>query len=325
MCRVCGRLLLTAAAKKNCHNAYVYKCTEHRDRLLQVYYIDVNHDHSAIHPNYFCHSCYLAFYHADKVGPTYTPTVSLHTWEEHQARDCNTCNLLQKAQKGGRPPKKKIVGRPTPHSYHSLVKRIDAVAPASFWPLEKHRYMNLDQSNACNTIACCICLEVPDRPVELTTCNNFVCCYCVCRHLEVSKALSCSCCYDDHLHDFTTIRAIAPLVHDAIGNLIYLCPSCNKRVALKDILSHDTSACTHTTDVNTLATLPESQITRLNVSNLLSAPVNEPLSTPERHLTTRLVKRSLNNGIMQLDVNDHQVSIISSPVCISILHYSQLL
>ena len=64
-------------------------------------------DDKSIHPEYICNSCYPAFKYADKAGPTYVPNVSLHTWQQHQSDECNTCGLFQEIKKGGHPTKKK--------------------------------------------------------------------------------------------------------------------------------------------------------------------------------------------------------------------------
>ena len=93
-------------------------------------------------------------------------------------------------------------------------------------------------------------------------------------------------------------RPVAPVVYDAICNTMYLCPICNRKVTLKHVLHHHTSSC---------------QTSDISVYSILSSSINQPLSIPERQLTTHLVQWSLNTSNGNLQIDRPQVSDL--PIC----------
>ena len=51
LCWVCGKCIITKSVKAK------YLCTDYRDSLEAVYGIDITHDNTKAHPQYFCHAC----------------------------------------------------------------------------------------------------------------------------------------------------------------------------------------------------------------------------------------------------------------------------
>ena len=214
-------------------------------------------------------------------------TVDVYTlWETHKLVNCSICHHHEQVKKGGHPQKKQIGRLAKQMNYVALIRQTQSIAPQSFWPQLKLQYMKPNQQSSAIPL-CSICLEVPDKPVELVPCNSVVCCTCLCTHLEITRGLSCLCCYDSHLTQFSTVRAVSSLVHDAIGNVNHQCPICNETVVLKNVLHHHETSC-------------KSSGT-LSIEHILSSPITQPLSTTECQITQSLVKRgTADGGLLQV-------------------------
>lgn len=283
LCRIC--------AKSIKRHRVTYKCCEYTELIRTVFKVNALEDDASIHPHNFCHYCYLTIQHAIVApGQKYTHTVSVYTWEPHTS-DCNTCNQVQQIKKGGRPQKRKR-GRPKQDGgYRTIIKFIRSVTPPSYWPNEVRWSPVLEpRSASVSAITCPICLDIVDQPMELIPCNSHICSTCLCSALEASKEPSCPCCYTDHLSDSSTIRPVTPIVNNLIINTIFTCPSCNRYVTLENVIPHHNSACKN------IASCPP-----LSISSILSTSNNHPLTQTECRLTTNLVRRSLKNGILQVE------------------------
>lgn len=281
LCRCCGN-----SVKKY---RDVYECMEYKDEILNTFKVDVTSDDITACPRWFCHCCRLVLQRAmvaNENRQVYTHTVKVYTmWRKHADENCTTCNRMEQSTKGGRPPKRKI-GRPTQNGYRAATTHIQSIAPTSFWLQQSRILMSAVEPS----LTCPLCLDVPDRPIELIPCNNYVCCECVCASLEASRGVSCPCCYEDHLCDLSTVRPIPPIVNEVLSNVVYKCMLCSQNVTLKNATLHLSSNCkTHSTACT-------------STDAILSAPITQPLTPRECQLTSKLVKRSLQNGAQGPDV-----------------------
>ena len=100
---------------------------------------------------------------------------------------------------------------------------------------------------------------------------------CCCTWLNLHHELLCPCCYGDHLRDITTVQVPCNLVLDALKCIPVICSKCKIEILLSVYATHLGSG---------------SAFVPVN-SEILSHPVNQPLSPIESQLQTNLVKRSL--------------------------------
>lgn len=199
---------------------------------------------------------------------------------------------MQKIIEGGRPSRKRSIGRPKKNGYRDVIYHVKSIAPLSYWPQSEAR-CGMSVVESCSRIVCPICLDTPDKVIELIPCNSHVCSECLCLSLEASQQMSCPCCYSNHISDSSTIRAVTPFVDSMIGSTLYNCQSCNENVTLVNILPHYNSSCRMMGFTHCSA-----------ISAVLSRANSSTLTDTERRLTTHLVRRSLqqDNGILQVHV-----------------------
>ena len=202
-------------------------------------------------------------------------------WEKHTNDNCTTCNLYEQSKKGGRPCRRKI-GHPSINEYHTVTNHLQSIAPRSFWPQQSRALVSAIEPS----IICPICLDIPDRPIELIPCNVHVCCECICAALEASRSISCPCCYDDHLSDFSTIRPVTPIINDVLKCTMHKCKLCHGNVILKNVIPHLSSNCKRFNDTS--------------INSILSMPTTQPLTPIENRLTSHLVRRSVENGVLEV-------------------------
>ena len=187
-------------------------------------------------------------------------------------------------QKGGRPKKMKCTpGRPATTSPRYCVQHIEAVAPH---PLicpedvtphicQDHQIVHLRQ------LQCPICCDVLQRPIELMECRSLVCMKCCCEWLRQSPDTNCSCCYGDHLRDFTTARPASSLILSLLGDLCVVCEQCKGHVKLSTYHQHVHSGC------------QSSYASPSSVDDVLNRPLSAPLTPVEHRLQTSLAKHSM--------------------------------
>ena len=262
-----------------------YCCANYASDLMMVFGINLATDTPASHPVSFCYLCHqvvTAYKNALAHGRTYKVcTVMFDGSESHGNDRCCVCKHGKSKEKGGRPRKCKLIvrpGRPLEVSLRRLVKHIELTAPPPFMPSMLHPPTiagNVSRLSA----ECPLCLEVLSSPIELVTCGAIVCSNCCCTWLNLRHELLCPCCYGDHLRDITTVRAPCNLVLDALKCIPVICSKCKNEILLSDYATDLGSGC---------AFVPVNSI----VSEILSHPVNQPLSPIESQLQTN-VKRSL--------------------------------
>ena len=110
LCRVCAKPV----------NRYRdrYLCCEYTEILKEVFLIEVSNDDDVIHPVQFCHCCYMTIQRAVVAQCTFIHTVSVYRqWDQHKDSECSTCDHMQEIKKGGRPKKRKRIGRPKMDGY----------------------------------------------------------------------------------------------------------------------------------------------------------------------------------------------------------------
>ena len=97
-CRVCSKTLRNTK----------YNCVKHSD-LLEHLGVDVTGDDSSVHPQLFCNVCYMTAKRISRSSQKWTSLVPVQ-WLPHNNEMCSICDL---ELRGGRPKKKKSIGRPT--------------------------------------------------------------------------------------------------------------------------------------------------------------------------------------------------------------------
>ena len=246
LCRICGSLL---SKTKKVPNGY--KCVQFVEELKLAFGVDVTDDTETIHPTHFCHSCRGVVYslqRAQAKDREYRQCrVQPFQWEEH-SRECVVCEQLLLATRGGRPRKSIRPGRPPKLSPKSAISHVKAIAPES---LADTQLLCIQHSEFSMDLTCAICLNVVDKPVELSTCSSLVCAECCCEWLRqidiLSFPLSCPCCHDNHFDDFSTIRQPGALTLKLLKQLIVTCNKCEQSMKLEQHHAHITSGCSPVT------------------------------------------------------------------------------
>ena len=282
LCRVCGEKVKPAKKRRN-----VYNCINHSTDLRTTFGIDVLQDKPTIHPTHFCHSCKVAIYNAKTKGITLQKVFS---WKQHNGAACETCLRAMTVQVGGRRAKANI-GRPAILSKRSLLSHIRHVALPSYQPLSEskeaatHRPCTIttppQYAVAVDDLVCCICINILNQPIELTSCGSVVCADCVSRWLsECSECLPCPCCHRN-LHGVGEIRKAPYAVQKLLSGLLITC-TCGSTVTQGAYTAHvKGEECS--SDVSHA----------VSIHDVIAQPVYSPLTPIEKELQTTLAKRSL--------------------------------
>ena len=283
LCRICGRLCCSTKKKK-----VAYKCEKYTEDLNNTFTIATMHDDPNIHPPNFCHSCKCTMINV-KAGKISVPTLPLIHWQPHN-HGCLTCNRVKNLSKGGRPDRSRI-GRPGACSRRAALTRVHSIAPVKYGIRESAVYSTLrtppQYGVTLEDLTCCICLNILDQPMELSTCKSVICAGCLTTWLTVCPdCLTCPCCYHS-LQDLSTIQPASNVLQKLIGGLQLSC-TCGATVTFETYESHRKEGCNHKCSTHG----------EMSVHNIIMQPVDSPLSPIERELQTSLARRSLagSNG-----------------------------
>lgn len=201
-CRVCGSRL----------KGTKYLNTKYID-VLKLYHIDPSSDDSAIHPKFFCNSCYLTAKTAStKLQPGETINKEKFDWVPHDD-DCHICTA---GRGGGRPKKKSFGGRPS-----TLVQHIRAVS----CPIPATEIRVLDAQYK-EDVCCIVCKCLAIKAVEIQPCKilarqscciqlvsqkqpAFTCPGCSLSHDCADVTFSCfPFCEEDHRQSISQLRKV---------------------------------------------------------------------------------------------------------------------
>ena len=199
------------------------------------------------------------------------------TWQPH-SEDCTTCQQTKCIRGGGRPAKD--TGRPAASSRKSLISlhpHTSTHAPQSINTPQQYGV-------SLNDLTCNICLHVVDQPVELVNCATLVCTTCLTSWLyECADSLPCPCCHRNLSDPDNDIRRVNSVVQWLMEGLLVSC-TCGETVTNNMYAMHTTGGSIQDNGV--------SQERVITISDVLSQPVNSPLTPVERQLQTTLAKRS---------------------------------
>jgi hypothetical protein len=92
-----------------------------------------------------------------------------------------------------------------------------------------------------NSLFCCVCLEVLNRPV-LLPCNELVCGPCLSQWVAISGGRSCPCCHSCQIES-QGVHAPPSAVMQMLGSLMLTCKSCRQPVQATHYLKHLESSC----------------------------------------------------------------------------------
>ncbi len=124
--------------------------------------------------------------------------------------------------KGGGQNKKdpKGRGRPsgeTPRSVIGYIMSIDTTV----MPSQDSNPTCFNPSSHTDTLTCCICLGLLNRPVQLS-CDNLICANCCCESIPQSHSLDCPCC-NTHTLSQSTISKPSAIVLSFLNEVIVSC------------------------------------------------------------------------------------------------------
>ena len=234
LCRVCGQLL--SAAGKSTH------CTKNSQSLLKsTFGIEVEHDDLQVHPERYCHRCRGVTYHRARKEGLYRHHTEVFQWSAHTEESCRICTHITTLTKGGRKKQQsKKIGRPhlEGSAMRALFIHAQKIAPPQLCP-PPVEYAE-EQSLPTEELTCPICVNIVERPIQLTSCSSIVCCQCLSQWLNITDDIKCPCCYGDHLKDFDTVKQPSQLFLAILGQLVVICKVRQKKVKLE---SHSTQSC----------------------------------------------------------------------------------
>ena len=146
-------------------------------------------------------------------------------------------------------------------------------------------YQCLHGGASIDDLACSLCTNVLDEPIEFL-CKHCVCCSC-CIRLLASHVLfiSCPTCKTQHEIKQTNFTAPSPLTIKLLKQLVIHCEkkNCNKAVYLKDLEAHLASNCKQNIDVTHSITL----------DCILKQPTNAPPTQVEMEAAGHVIRRQL--------------------------------
>ena len=237
LCRVCGG---------NVHKYRVlYKCRDHATSLMKALSINVNSDHSEIHPPNFCDRCNSAIRRKLRAlddGRVMNLSVEPILWYEHN-NECDTCKRCNEMKMGGRPKKDgKNRGAPVHNSYINICMHIHKIAMPKLYHTDIRLHATQTISLAQSDFMCSICCKVLNSPLRLS-CNHLVCRSCLQTRIETSKSTQCPSCDKYHLLTCTDITTIDSVHYKVISSLHTICNQCEAIVQLGDTQKHLSSGC----------------------------------------------------------------------------------
>ena len=100
-----------------------------------------------------------------------------------------------------------------------MVTRLTQMAPMSLFPVTTATPKLHRAHTGVSSITCCICMDMPDRPIELG-CGNLVCLLCTTKWLTISQSVECPCCQTP-LSDYAQL--LSRITLDVIGSQLVVC------------------------------------------------------------------------------------------------------
>ena len=176
-------------------------------------------------------------------------------------------------------------GRPSGETPRSVFEHIKSVAPPALPGDPQPQFV---PSSTTEKLICPICLDVLNRPVELS-CDHIICCSCCCTAIQSTRSLNCPCCRD-HTLSSETILSPSHLLMSLINDLVVTCiRKCGNIVKLEKYGEHLSSNCRNCCEnVNSPS--------KVTLRDVPSKPSTSPATSVEVKAAHHLVKRLLHQG-----------------------------
>ncbi len=141
-------------------------------------------------------------------------------------------------------------------------------------------------SSHIDTLTCCICLGLLNRPVQLS-CDNLICANCCCESIRQSHSLDCPCC-NTHTLSQSTISKPSAIVLSFLNEVIVSCiRGYNQAVKVHNYEHHLAGDCKgFYEDFNSPS--------KVTLGDVLSKPATLPTTEAEMKATSHLVRRVMN-------------------------------
>ena len=230
LCCVCGERLQKSTKAVTSK----FLCMKWKDFLAEKFEILVEKDLEEIHPQYFCHSCYV---HPDR------RTLVKATWLTHYEDNCGVCSRVEEIKKGGRPKKPKR-GRKADSRPSNTQETKDA-NETSLQDLEELtkdlpslRFKEFSDKfsfpeNMKRDLICPVCLQVLDKPVE-TTCQHYFCVECLKGLIKSSQGGTCAVCKEK----VGPVKIPTRMALKLIAEQEIICKKCGQTVHYEHRSSH---------------------------------------------------------------------------------------
>ena len=285
-CRICGQRFT-----RKCERINKLRDKQIEELIQLTYNIEVYKDKENIHPQQVCLGCYVRMQRIKAATNKrhIQPSVPAFDWKAHSDNGCEVCMHFQNLKRGGRPKReRKFRGRPEGETPSEIVDTIkERAAEELSRSITPSRVVAAQVDTS--LLVCPICERVVSAPVQLS-CDNVACCDCLEQLLIThGKDSRCPCCNDSV--DSTHISKCSKVTCSVIQHLRVKCArGCGLSIMLKDLQVHERSC-----DPNTSSAPPQSLL-QLTLGEMLTTPLNEPLSPDEEKVCTRLVKRATSRG-----------------------------
>ena len=304
LCRLCG-------SRFNREDRQ-YKCLNHKDRILQLYKIDVGTDDVSVHPTNFCVRCHLAMHRFTKRQGASVLVPLCREWMPH-SENCNICSSCQQQKKGGRPPKKVKKNRLVPTGQPAikltdLIQQIETVSPEALCSedlIQAIQLSNFIQSESLVPVDLFkfpVCEKVVNSPVEFQ-CNHLVCKKCAIQHLHQSLLYDCLQCQLSINKEH--IKSPSAITLASLASLQITCsnPHCNNTMRLDRLQQHYTYCSKGGGSDKEEMPTP----LRQTLGTVLAAPLTQTPNTIEKRAASNIVRRMVNSSCE--DASDYFVSL----------------
>ena len=167
-------------------------------------------------------------------------------------------------------------GRPKENESTKVIRRIESVAPISFF--DSVECANYHPPSPPTHLLCPVCNEVYNSPIELP-CEQLICASCLCTWVQHAQTLACPCCYNEHhpLLDKAEFRPPNSVLLDVLGSLLVACnKGCQTLVKAKDIRVHIESGCKGYIETT------QNSPSRTTIRDVLSRPADTPTTPIEK-------------------------------------------
>ncbi|XP_062518565.1 V(D)J recombination-activating protein 1-like [Corticium candelabrum] len=284
-----------------------YKCLNHKDRILQLYKIDVGTDDVSVHPTNFCVCCHLAMHRFTKRQGASVLVPLCREWMPH-SENCNTCSSCQQQKKGERLPKTVKKNRLVPTGQPAikltdLIRQIETVAPEALnQAIQLSNFIQSESLVPVDLFECPVCEKVVNSPVEFQ-CNHLVCKKCAIQHLHQSPLYDCPQCQlsinKEHLKSPSAITLAS------LASLQITCsnPHCNNTMRLDRLQQHYTYCSKEGGSDKEEMPTPLGQ----TLGTVLASPLTQTPNTIEKRTASNIVRRMVNSSCE--DASDYFVSL----------------